>query len=243
MACKDCASPAAFWDGTPKGKELKLGGYDTYVTVPESSSTKTLVFFPDVNGWDAKNTRLLADKFAAEGFTVAVTDFFEGDPPPLEELAKGNMEAFHAWRYKHEPEVVLPIFDKVSQALKADYGAKAIGVIGFCWGGRFVMDLGATDKVKAVVVNHGSFVEKEQVQAVKQPVLFNASDKDQMISREKLAVFQGILDCKKDLPSDVKFFEGQTHGWTVRGDVNDAKVGPAVVDAYERALQWFQKHV
>ena len=119
-------------------------------------------------------------------------------------------------------------------------------------------------QVKAVVMNHGSFTEKEHIERLKQPLLINQSDKDkvcllpmtlppaslyqeagtivplmlssnlckicsvesgksivqstesmysddalhhaQMISREKLAVYQGILDCKKDLPSDVKVF-------------------------------------
>lgn len=44
-------------------------------------------------------------------------DFFEGDKVPLEELAKGNMPAFMDWYSKHEPEVVIPIFDKVIHLL------------------------------------------------------------------------------------------------------------------------------
>jgi len=243
MACKDCASPAAFWDGKPKGKELKLGGYDAYLSLPKSSNSKAIVIFPDVYGWEAPNIRLLADKFADNGFTVGLPDFFEGDKVPLEELAKGNMPAFMDWYSKHEPEVVIPIFDKVVQALSADYGVKSVGVLGICWGGRFILELGATDKVKAVVMNHGSLTEKEHVEALKQPILINASDNDKMLSREKLAVYQSILDCKKDLRSDVKFFEGMQHGWTVRGDASDAKVGPMIVEAYERALGWFQKHL
>ena len=59
-------------------------------------------------------------------------------------------------------------------------------------------------QVKAVVVNHGSFTEREQIEALQQPVLINASDKDKQLSREKLAQYQCVLDCKKDLPSDVK---------------------------------------
>lgn len=59
-------------------------------------------------------------------------------------------------------------------------------------------------QVKAAVVNHGSFVTSEDVEAIKQPLLINASDNDSQISREMLAQFQGILDCKKDVPSDVK---------------------------------------
>jgi hypothetical protein len=31
----------------------------------------------------------------------------------LEELAKGNMPVFMEWKEKHEPEVVMPIYEKV----------------------------------------------------------------------------------------------------------------------------------
>ena len=72
------------------------------------------------------------------------------------------------------------------------------------WGGRFAVLLGATDKVKAVVMNHGSFVIQENIEAIKVPLLINGADKDRQISREMLAQFQGVLDCKKDVPSDVK---------------------------------------
>ena len=53
-------------------------------------------------------------------------------------------------------------------------------------------------------MNHGSFTNREEVDAVKQPLLINASDNDQLLSRERLAQYQGALDCKKSVPSDVK---------------------------------------
>lgn len=53
-------------------------------------------------------------------------------------------------------------------------------------------------------MNHGSFVDYTDISNLKQPTLINASDKDQQISREKLSQFQGILEGKKGLPSDVK---------------------------------------
>lgn len=35
----------------------------------------------------------------------------------------------------------------------------------------------------------------------------------------------------------------QAHGWTLRGDDQDAKVGDAAKDAFARALKWFQQHL
>ena len=59
-------------------------------------------------------------------------------------------------------------------------------------------------QVKAVVMNHGSFTNREEIEALKQPILINASDNDQLLSRERLAQYTGVLDCKKDVPSDIK---------------------------------------
>ena len=87
--------------------------------------------------------------------------------------------------------------------------AQVISMVPPCsWGGRFAILLGATDKVKAVVVNHGSFVKQEDIDAIKVPLLLNAADNDRQISREMLAQFQGVLECKKDVPSDVKVLTG-----------------------------------
>ena len=59
-------------------------------------------------------------------------------------------------------------------------------------------------QVKAVVVNHGSFVEEDEVAAVKQPTMFNGSDNDKQISREKLDTFATVLKDKAGVPSDCK---------------------------------------
>ena len=59
-------------------------------------------------------------------------------------------------------------------------------------------------QVKAVVVNHGSFVEEGDVAGVKQPTMLNGSDNDQQISREQLDTFASILTRKAGMESDVK---------------------------------------
>jgi len=67
-----------------------------------------------------------------------------------------------------------------------------------------VVAAASLQQVKAVVVNHGSFVEEEDVAGVKQPTMFNGSDNDQQISREKLQKFAAILKDKAGVESDVK---------------------------------------
>ena len=40
-----------------------------------------------------------------------------------------------------------------------------------------------------------------------------------------------------------QFFDGSFHGWTVRGDDTDPEMAPKIVDAFERARDWFLKHL
>ena len=42
--------PAVFWDGTPSGKVVKLGGIESYIAEPKSKTGKAVVLFPDVWG-------------------------------------------------------------------------------------------------------------------------------------------------------------------------------------------------
>ncbi len=40
-----------------------------------------------------------------------------------------------------------------------------------------------------------------------------------------------------------QLFEGSHHGWTVRGDDKDPGMAPKIVDAFERARDWFLQHL
>ena len=57
-------------------------------------------------------------------------------------------------------------------------------------------------------MNHGSYTNREEIEALKQPTLINASDNDQLLSRERLAQYTGVLDSRKDVPSDIKVLGG-----------------------------------
>ena len=62
--------------------------------------------------------------------------------------------------------------------------------------------------MKAVVINHGSFVEDEEVAGAKQPTMYNGADNDRQISRERLAQIGETLKNTAKVPSDVKVRRG-----------------------------------
>ena len=55
-----------------------------------------------------------------------------------------------------------------------------------------------------MVVNHGSFVEEDDVRKIKQATMFNGSDNDQQIPKDKLERIAKILSDDAKVPSDVK---------------------------------------
>ena len=42
-------------------------------------------------------------------------DWFQGDDPPIDAMLKGDFGPMMEWKGRHEPEVIVPMFDKVSQ--------------------------------------------------------------------------------------------------------------------------------
>src|SRR5271154_5256402 len=94
MSCSDCVRGAIHTDGSePKGTTKILHGKTCYVASPppSSSATSTIIYITDSFGLNLINTKLLADRFAAETeFTVLVPDVIPGGGAPLALLDAGE---------------------------------------------------------------------------------------------------------------------------------------------------------
>lgn len=64
----ECCVKGFEWDGTPSGKEAKLGNNDTYVT---GDGAVAILVIADGFGWTFTNNRLLADHYAKEADATA----------------------------------------------------------------------------------------------------------------------------------------------------------------------------
>ena len=87
---EQCCNPGTLWQGSPSGKEIKLGGLNTYLAVPPAGSTPKagILFLSDIFGWKVNNARLFTDRLAKAGFVVACPDFFNGDAVTPERKAE-----------------------------------------------------------------------------------------------------------------------------------------------------------
>ena len=69
----DCCRTAFHWDGTPEGKEDKLGNNQAYIS--GNNPDRAILVCSDALGWRLNNTRLLVDHYAKEvGATVYLPD-------------------------------------------------------------------------------------------------------------------------------------------------------------------------
>ncbi|KAL3151298.1 hypothetical protein ABBQ38_013136 [Trebouxia sp. C0009 RCD-2024] len=223
--------------GELKGKQLELGPLTTYVTGDESPGGRAVLIIPDVYGFNIPNTRLYADQLAAEGMLVLLPDIFHGDA-----LSEGfDKSQFAEWMQKHPQDTQVNQLDRLLTDMHQQFKPRSVSCIGFCWGGLHACKLASSGRVSAAVVAHGSFITKEAIEAVKQPLLFLFPDRDQMIPEDFRKEIEGIM-AKKQQPTKGKFYPGCAHGWTIRGDPSDPKQRENAADAFAETVSWLKTH-
>ncbi|RDB15818.1 Protein AIM2 [Hypsizygus marmoreus] len=247
--CKHCVSGVTH-DGTPEGKWEKINGVETYIATPtvEYPKDKVLLFLPDVFGPQLPNAQLLADDYARNGFKTIVIDYFEGDPIPPEALNPGSNFDFMAWLPHHSAAQVRPLIDKVIAALKEE-GVTTFAAVGYCFGGRYVFDLGFDNVIKVAATSHPSLLkipdDLEKYLATSQaPLLINSCTIDPQFPLEASAKADEILGDGKFAPGYKReYFEGCTHGFAVRGDLSDPKVKAGKEGAFKATVEWFLEYL
>lgn len=196
---------------------------EVYVTGPSGAAAALLVY-SDVWGWHSGRVRALADAFGVEGYRVYVPKLLtppleggtDGDGlPPTFDLSKrgGDMMAWlksiGPWS-AYEPKVKALI-----SYAKAD-GAKALGCVGFCWGGWASFHTSAMTKdVKCGVIFHPSCQLEaahggdlgEFIKAVQAPMYFMPSkDEDKELYGDEGTFIAGVAGSK------TKYFEDMSRG-------------------------------
>ncbi|KAH9840050.1 alpha/beta-hydrolase [Rhodofomes roseus] len=247
--CKHCVSGVRH-EGTPEGTFEEFGGVRSYVATPtvDYPKDKAILYLIDIFGIDLPNHQLLADDYAKNGFKVIVPDILYNDPAPVDALDAGSNWDFMAWLSKHGGETVLPVLDKVIPALHAS-GITTIAILGFCYGARPAFDLAFNNTVSVVVVSHPSLLKVpddiEKYKAVsKAPLLINSCEIDMMFPADAQAATDKILGGGAFAPGyERTYWEGCTHGFSVRGDLSDPKVKAGREGVFKASVEFLIKHL
>ncbi|EME84165.1 uncharacterized protein MYCFIDRAFT_163005 [Pseudocercospora fijiensis CIRAD86] len=171
----------------PTGEIAKYNDVETYIAKPADyphSPSKLLLLLTPGTGIHSTNNQLQADKFAAEGFLVAMPDQFAGDPatsasrtststaeekPSMIEQVKMGIASvaksftIDMWLARHTPEKVLPLLRKAIDGIKEEFAdaiahGGGIYAVGYCFGAKYVLLLGS--ELHADVVSGQSEAEQ-----------------------------------------------------------------------------------
>jgi dienelactone hydrolase len=127
----DCCTKGTLHEHTGSVEEGTFGGKPAYIARPSVPTEKAVVYVSDVFGWKLPNARVIADKFAAEGFLCVIPDVLDGDWLPLDAFNSGFTPALQEWFAKHgDAEAICGHLDAVVAELKEKHGIKKVATIG-----------------------------------------------------------------------------------------------------------------
>ncbi|KAI6358413.1 hypothetical protein MCOR25_007345 [Pyricularia grisea] len=243
-----CCNIGVRHEGTPTGQMVMIENkWDAYLALPpEGKAHKdvVLLYLPDVLGvW--QNSKLMADDFAAQGYTTLVVDTFNGDPVPLN-ISLTALEKFDfvSWRdfgtnhdNPHTQEAVDPIIEAAIKVLKNDHGAKRIGAVGYCFGAKYVVRH-YKNGINVGFVAHPSDVTEEELDAIPGPLAIAAAETDSIFTSEKRHLSEELLK-RSGKPYQINLYSGVLHGFAVRGNMSNKIERYAKEQAFVQAVTWF----
>jgi len=189
---------------------VRFGDASGYLALPSSADAKKPAIIVIQEWWGVDDwVREQTARFADQGYVALAPDLYRGrktsSPDEAHELARG-----------------LPR-DRAMADLKAaidylstrpDVDPTHIGVIGWCMGGGYALELATTDpRVKATVVNYGSLVtDPAAITRITGQILGNFGGADRGIPVEDVKAFGAKLTMYGKL-GDIKIYDGAGHAF------------------------------
>jgi dienelactone hydrolase len=275
-----CSSRSSFYQGSihaglPQGNEEMIHGLNTYVIGNRTNPKGIVVIYSDIFGLPLPNNRLIADAYAKSGeYLVYLPDFFKGDPVPLatadvllpvdaskqSTLAKyGGMLAkvpsFMMWMTRHKEgptnDTCMEFLRKLRRATPA---TQKIGMVGFCWGGKYAIRAGKKSNmievngvkkplVDCVVALHPSHLALPgDVDDLVVPVSYGFGVEDEGVKFETKAKIEEIHSKIQGLPEmEHKVYRPGRHGFAVRGNPEDPQERKCLEDSEKQVLNWLER--
>ena len=121
--------------------------------------------------------------------------------------------------------------------------------IGFCWGGRYSIlqahgrKEGQKGGADAAYACHPSLLSiPADIAAVSKPTSVAVGEKDSLLDMKSVDQIREALE-KTGAPNEVKVYQNQVHGFTLRSDWSSDEDKKAMDDAQKQGTAWFNKYL
>ncbi len=222
------------------GRMVKLGGIDGYLGRPAGEGPwPTVIVIQEWWGLD-NQTESIVDRFSGlpEPYFAFAPDLYHGEMALL-----GDEQKATALVEKYGPTAARDLF-ATFDALKTHEDCNGrIASVGFCFGGRMSLVLGANRPEAAVVSFYGGGMQHvfDQLGNLKEPVLGLYGDQDKSIPKGTVEEFDQLLN-KQGTPHEIVVYPNAGHAFFRDRDPN--KYRPeAAKDAWERVQKFLAKYL
>jgi len=161
------------------------------------------------------------------------------------------------WLVKHREAVARPLIENFIDKVRYIPGTDKVGVIGFCWGGRYAILAGQKafseregKGVDAAYACHPSLVSiPADFESVSVPLSLALGSKDSLLGEYEAGQIKELMEAKtkgeqgEKCESQVEIYEDQVHGFALRGDWTGEKDKKAMDQATQQGIEWFKKYL
>ncbi len=182
------------------------------------------------------NIRGIASRFAEQGYAALAVDLFSN-----RNRVVCMMQIIHGMMIRPLNNTMLSDLQSTMAFLRGQPGVDSnrTGVVGFCMGGGYALQLAVTDKgMKAASSFYGATPKPLEAFAESCPIIGSYPEKD--FSAAGARELDAVLE-KSNIPRDIKFYENTQHSF-----FNQQRTPfevEAATDAWQRMLSFFSEHL
>lgn len=187
--------------------------------------------------WGLDNwIREQTDRFAGQGYVAIAPDLYRG------RVAKTPDEAHELMRGLPEDRALADLIAAFNHlASRPDVDPNLIGVIGWCMGGGYALQLELNEpRIAATSINYGRLVtDFDTITKISSPILGSFGAADRGIPAEDVKAFGASLT-KAGKLADIKIYEGAGHAF-MNPNNKEGYNAEAAADAWRRIDSFFDR--
>lgn len=208
-----------------------------YYSEPDGAAEDTPAMIVIHEWWGLNdNIRTMTDQLAAEGYKALAVDLYSGQIAENPDESRELMQEVMGNR-----EGAIENLNAAIDYLKNDRSAGKLGVIGWCFGGTWSLNisLASADEIDATIIYYGQLeTDPEALSELDQPVLGIFGEEDEGIPVENVREFESALE-KAGVDHEIHIYEGADHAFAnPSGNRYNAE---AAGDAWEKTTAFLNK--